>query len=1032
MKNKGLILFFTVLLALVCVYCLSFSFVTWRVEKKAAMFANDPAAIEEVKKVANGDVMLEKYLTDSLIDARTRQYLTNMNDSTVFLGNTYKQCKYKELNLGLDLKGGMNVTLEISIPDVVQSLATNTEDPLFKTTFEKSAEEYAKTTNGDFIDIFVKNFDAQKNALNMKNANLRTYFGERSGIKNATDQQIISWIQKESNEIVDRTFKILRTRIDRFGVAQPNLQMLQGGRILVELPGVKEPERVTDLLKSTAKLEFWEVYADVVGGKSIQQRFFEADAQLAQLLENKKNLAETEKTEIADSTAAAADSVKAEDALALAGAELDEEDEEEEDLTEANGAIMSKAVAVPGSFVIGYFKEADMPAINSMLPQLQKILGDRNVVFYWGAPEKEYGNAYPLYPLKKKNDRIGPLLSSETIGGARVVRTARQDVDQNNRVVVTMSMEDQAADEWRKITKEAADNSAQKLTCIAIVLDEFVYSAPTVRSEIPNGNSEISGNFSIEEAKDLATVLNSGNLEARVNIVQSEVVGPTLGKESIQSGLLSFLAAFIIVVLYMFFYYGRAGLVADLALFSNVFFIIGVLASMGAVLTLPGIAGIVLTLGMAVDANVIIYERVREGVRAGKGIRVAIDEGFKHSYSAIIDGNVTTLITAAVLFIFGSGPIQGFATTLIIGIFSSLFTAILVSRMIIEARLKKGKDLTVGNKVTINAFQHLNIDFLGKRKVFYAISISLMVISVISFFTLKLQPGIDFTGGRCYVVRFDKDVTTKDVREAVAKEFGGNPEVKTFGGNDQIRIITNFKIESNNPADDQLCEQKLYNCLKGFYEKQDLSEYDFTHLTNDVRGIQSSQKIQPTVAKELLLNAIWAVLASLLLIFIYIAVRFRNWQFGMAGVAALFHDAFLTIGMFSLLYKIMPFSMEIDQNFIAAILTVIGYSINNVVVIMDRVRENLALYPKRSNYENFNSAINSTMGRSVNTAITTLVTLLIIFLFGGEVIRGFVFAMFIGILFGTYSGILVANPFAFDLIRAKGGDVKRVKADSVK
>ncbi len=1019
MKNRGLILFFTILLALVCLYCLSFSFVTWRIEKKAAAYANDPAAIEEVKREAHGDVMLEKHLVDSVVEARTRQYLTNMNDSTVYLGNTYKKCKYKELNLGLDLKGGMNVTLEISMPDVVQSLATNTEDPLFKTTFEKSVSEYEKTTGGDFIDIFVDNFNKQKAALKMNNANLRTYFGERSGIKNASDAQIISFIKKESSEIVDRTFKILRTRIDRFGVAQPNIQLLQGGRILVELPGVKEPERVTDLLKSTAKLEFWEVYNEAVGGRSIQQRFAIADAQLAQQLKNQK-----ETPAEVDSALAAADTL---------AAELPEEDEELDEVEEVGeGAILSKAVAIPGSFVIGYFKESDMPRINSLLPQLQKILGDNNVVFYWGAPEKEYGNAFPLYPLKKKNDRVGPLLSSETIGGARVVRTARQDVDQNNRVVVNMSMEDQAADEWRKITKEAADNSARKLTAIAIVLDEFVYSAPTVRSEIPNGNSEISGNFTIEEAKDLATVLNSGNLEARVNIVQSEIVGPTLGKESIKSGLLSFLAAFILVILYMFLYYSRAGLVADLALFANVFFIVGVLASMGAVLTLPGIAGIVLTLGMAVDANVIIYERVREEVRAGKGIRVAVDEGFKHSYSAIIDGNVTTLITAIVLYIFGSGPIQGFATTLIIGILSSMFTAILVSRMIIEARLKKGKNFEVGTKVTINAFTNTHIDFLSKRKYFYGLSGILIIISIISFFTLKLQPGIDFTGGRCYVVRFDKDVTTKDVRAAVAKEFGGNPEVKTFGSNDQIRIITNYMIESNDPAVDQLCESKLYNALKGFYSKQNLSEYDFTHLTNDVRGIQSSQKIQPTVARELLRNAIWAVLASLVLIFIYIAIRFKNWQFGMAGVFALFHDTLLTVGMFSLFYKVMPFSMEIDQNFIAAILTVIGYSINNNVVIFDRVRENLALYPKRENYENFNNAINQTLGRNVNTAGTTLVTLLVIFLFGGEVIRGFVFAMFMGILFGTYSGILVSNPLAFDLLRLGGGKVKRAKAELTK
>ena len=476
MKNKGLILFFTVLIALVCVYCLSFSFATWRVESKAAKYANDPAAIAEVKKAANGDVMLEKHLVDSLVDARTRQYLTGMNDSTVYLGNTYKQCKYKELNLGLDLKGGMNVTLEISMADAVKSLATNTDDQLFKNAFEKAQAEYAKTVNGDFIDIFVKNFNAEKKALNLNNANLRTYFGERSGMKNASDDQIITYIRKESNEIVDRTFKILRTRIDRFGVAQPNLQMLQGGRILVELPGVKEPERVTDLLKSTAKLEFWEVYNDVVGGKSIQQRFAEADAKLAIELKNKKEAApEAEATE-ADTALDAALNANTELAATENTEATDEDEDEDEEEEIGEGAILSHAIA-PGYNVIAYFREADMPKIDQMLPELSRILGDPNVVFYWGAPEKLNNGvtAYPIYPLKKKNDRIGPLLSSETIGGNRVVRNARQDVDQNNRVVVNMSMEDQAADEWRKITREAAaKGTANNPTCIAIVLDQFV------------------------------------------------------------------------------------------------------------------------------------------------------------------------------------------------------------------------------------------------------------------------------------------------------------------------------------------------------------------------------------------------------------------------------------------------------------------------------------------------------------------------------------------------------------------------------
>ena len=1026
MRNKGLVLFFTILLAVICLYCLSFSFVTWRVGQKAKAYANDPAAIEEVKKAANGDVMRENYLVDSLVSSREQYFLSNMNDSVIYLGNTYKDCKYKEVNLGLDLKGGMNVTLEISIPDVVQSLAVNTEDQLFTNTFEKANAKYT-ADGGDFIDIFVATFNQEKVALGLENANLRTYFGERAGIKNASDDQIVSFIKTESSEIVDRTFKILRTRIDRFGVAQPNLQRLQGGRILVELPGIKEPERVTDLLKSTAKLEFWEVYNDPVNGKSIQQRFYEADVQLAKELKAKETAVEqlaanNEETAETDTTAETAVSALESQLVATD----DEDEDEDEEVDSRLGAIMSKAVAGTDGLVIGYFKEADVKAIDAMLPELQRLLGDKSAVFYWGSAEKRFNNALPLVPLKKNNDRIGPKLSSETIGGARVVRSARQDVDQNNRVVVTMSMEDQAADEWRKITRAAVDNKS-KVTCIAIVLDNFVYSYPSIRSEIPNGNSEISGNFTIEEAKDLATVLNSGNLEAQVNIVQSEVVGPTLGKESIRSGLLSFVLAFVLVLLYMFLYYSRAGLVADVALFTNIFFIMGVLASLGAVLTLPGIAGLVLTLGMAVDANVLIFERIREELRAGKGSRVAVDEGYKNAYSAIIDGNVTTLITAIILYIFGSGPVQGFATTLAIGILSSLFTAIFITRLFFERRLSQGKEISFGNQFTMNTFRNAHFDFLKVRKYCYMFSGALIVISIISFCTLKLQPGIDFTGGRNYVVRFDQDVKTNEVRSAVAEEFGGNPEVKTFGGNDQVRITTNYKIASNDPAVDKECEQKLYKALKGFYVKESISEYDFCQQV-DPRGIQSSQKVQPTIANELLWDAIWAVLVSLVLIFIYIAIRFKNWQFGMGGVIALVHDSLLTIGLFSLFYKVMPFSMEIDQSFIAAILTVIGYSINNVVIIFDRVRENLALYPKRDNYDNFNAAINSTLGRTVNTGGTTLVVLLAIFIFGGEVIRGFVFAMFAGILIGTYSGIFVSNPLAYDMLKSKK-NIKRAKVE---
>jgi len=1007
MRNKGLFLFFSILIAATCLYCLSFSFVTWKIGKDARNFANDPAVIEEVIKQANGDKMLEQHLRDSVISARESQYLTEKKEEKVFLGNTYKQTKYKELNLGLDLKGGMNVTLEISYPDVIKGLADNTDDSLFIRSFNKANTVYTQT-GGDYVTIFVDAFNAEKKALDMQNALLRTYFGDRLGAKQLTDAEIIKLLKTESDEVIDRTFRILRTRIDRFGVAQPNIQRLQGSRILVELPGIKEPERVTELLKSTAKLEFWEVYNDVINGLTVQQRFETADRMLADEIKAKQTLAQTLDTATSDTTAIETPSTP----------------------SNTIGAILAKAIPdAQDGIAIAYFKEAHMKEIDQHLPTITRLMGDRNIVFMWGKPNPKFNNSYPLIPLKRNNDRFGPKLSSETIGGARVIRNARQDVNETNQTVVTMSMESAATEEWRKITKAAVDNKTKE-TYIAIVLDNFVYSYPGIRSEIPNGNSEISGNFSIEEAKDLATVLNSGNLEARVNIVQSEVVGPTLGKESINAGLLSFLLAFVLVLIYMFLYYGRAGWIADIALMTNIFFIMGVLASLGAVLTLPGIAGIVLTLGMAVDANVLIFERIREEIRAGKGTRLAIDEGFKNAYSAIIDGNVTTLITAIVLYVFGSGPIQGFATTLIIGILSSLFTAIFISRMIFEKGLSKGVDFRFGTKATLNAFANTKFDFIKNKKIFYAISIGLTVIVLISFSTLKLQPSIDFTGGRNYVVRFDQEIKTNEVRSAIINEFGGNPEVKTFGSNNQVRITTNYKINESDSKVDAEVANKLYTALKPFYVKTDITYLDFSEQ-NDSRGIQSLQIVKPTIAQELLVDAIWAVLVSLVLIFVYIAIRFKNWYFGLGGIVALAHDTMLTIGLFSLFYKIMPFSMEVDQSFIAAILTVIGYSINNVVIIYDRVRENLSLYPKRDLYLNFNNAVNSTLGRTVNTAGTTILVLLSIFIFGGEVIRGFIFAMTAGIIIGTYSGVFISAPLAFDLLN-RGKKEKKKKIELLK
>lgn len=992
MRNKGLVLFFTILIALTCLYCLSFSFVTWKVEKSAKAYANEAEFVAEVEKdatnAARADEMLKKRLIDSAINVREREYLNRMKDSTIFLGFTYKECKYKEINLGLDLKGGMNATLAIATPDVVKNLASDPTDTLFLATFEKAMTEYGKGHTGeDFIDLFAETFAVEKGIQNKNNTAMVLFFSDKMKNNNAKDEEVVAFLKEKRDEILDQTFRILRTRIDRFGVAQPNLEKLQGGRILVELPGIKEKERVEDLLKSTAMLEFWEVYTNYQGNQNITPVLFaEAARNAARYVES-----------------------SADSALLC--------------------NVMGKSVGADG-LAIGYFAEVDTGAIGRLLPMIVENFEADDVVFFWGIADKKQSNAYPLIPLKKASENIGAVLNGKTINGQRIVRSARQDVDEHNRVIVSMSMEDAAAKEWQRITADAIKkrNESNIPTNIAIVLDRIVYSYPTIQSEIANGESMISGNFSIDEAKDLATVLNSGNLEVGLDIVASEVVGPTLGQKSVNAGLFSFLIAFLLVLIYMYLYYNRAGLVADIALLTNVFFILGVLASLGAVLTLPGIAGIVLTLGMAVDANVLIYERIREEVRLGKGVRLAVEEGYQNAYSAIIDGNVTTLITGIVLYILGSGPVQGFATTLIIGILSSLFTAIFISRIIFERRLSKGKELVFGNKFTNNTFANAKYDFLSAKKICYIISGSLIGVMIISFCTLGLNPGIDFTGGRNYVVLFDQDVDASAASEAIANEFEGTPQVKTFGSNNQLRITVNYKVDDNSSEAEAECNQKLFTALKGFY-KSDVTYKDFAEPVVNEAGIQSYQKVQSTIAKELLAKTIWAVVIALILIFIYIAFRFKNWQYGLGGVVTLVHDSLLTIGLFSLFYKVCPFSMEVDQSFIAAILTVIGYSINNVVIIYDRIRENITNTPKADRYTLFNAAVNSTLGRTLNTCGTTILVLLVIFIFGGEVIRGFIFAMGAGILIGTYSGIFIATPLAFDLLNKAKKKVNVAKID---
>lgn len=972
MRNKGLILFFTILIALACLYCLSFTVATKNIEKKATEYATAGTAHDKAVKEAiatfesvsgnKATARDKKRITEDVENSLEREYLDRMKDSSIWLGFTYGASKDKEINLGLDLQGGMSVTLAVSSPQLVQQLCGETyvEDPLFTETFNTAVKKYNHGANGsDFLDIYAKE------ASNIK---LATFFGENLGKPNADNAEIIATLKQKRAETMDDTYEILRTRIDRYGVAQPNIQTDAAGRIIVELPGVKDKKRVEDLLKSTAQLEFWQVVSSNNGFPTV---FKNAVIELAQEAEAEKDeVAKKELTEIAQHCA------------------LD-------------------------PYAVAQFSLGDTAKMGKYLPAIQKKLGaSYDYVYYWGKADKK-DKMCPLVPLQKYSKDCGPVLCNKTISkGARIIRNAEQNVDEYQRVIVNMTMEEEAADQWQRITKQ------YKGECIAIVLDQLVYSYPRINDEIANGRSQISGNFDVQEAKELAIVLNSGGLDVSLDIISSDLVGPSLGEKSIKSGLLSFLLAFILVLIYMFLYYNRAGLVADLALLCNVFFMVGVLASLNAVLSLPGMAGIVLTLGMAVDANVLIYERIREEVRNGKGMRLAVADGYKNAYSAIIDGNVTTLITGIVLYIVGSGPVKGFAITLIIGILSSLFTAIFISRLVFERRLTKGQNIKLGNSVTMNAFTNAHFNFLGAKKTCYIISSTLIAIMIISFCTLRLQMGIDFAGGRTYVVLFDQDVDGAKAADAVTAEFGGAPQVKNYGASDQLRVTINYDVDNPSEKVEQECKDKLYKALKGFYT-YDITQEEFEDVKANENGIQSASRVQAAMASELIGKAVLAVLISLILIFIYIAIRFRNWQFGLGSIITLFHDTIITIGMFSLFWKIAPFSMEVDQQFIAAVLTVIGYSINNIVIIYDRVRENLTISPKATYETNFNNAINSTLGRNVNTCGTTIMVLLVIFImgfFGGENIQGFVFAMLMGIICGTYSGIFIAPGIAFDLL----------------
>jgi SecD/SecF fusion protein len=1034
MQSKGAIKVFAIAFSLVCLFQLSFTFFSSKVERNARSYATNQDAINEADALAKGDPLLKTFYLDSLEKVRESYYIDSLSNQVVYnilvRKYTYKEVKEREINLGLDLRGGMNVVLEVSIGEIVRALAgPNSVNPIFQQAMQKA---YAKqrSSQRDFVTLFGEAFSEVD-----PNAKLASIFNTvelKDKISyNSTNDEVLEVIRKETEGAFDMTYNILRTRIDRFGVTQPNVQKLAGtGRILVELPGIKDPARVRKLLQGTANLEFWETYSyseiynyfaeankrlvTAVGTDKIEGESTPADSVNADAAQpESSDLAQAEEKDTASSLL---DKIESDTSAAA------KKDRSFDDYAKENplNAYLTPAFFqnedgqyYPGqTATVGFSAIKDTAKVNALLRRVNSVF-PRNLRLVWTAkPRDEKTDVLELVALKVTS-RDG----TAALGGGVIV-DARQDYDQSGGVEVSLSMNSEGARVWKRLTGENVDKQ------IAIVLDNHVYSFPTVRGEIPNGMSSISGGgMTLEEGQDLANILKAGKLPASARIVEEAVVGPSLGQEAINAGLWSFVIAFILVLAYMVFFYARAGWVANFALIVNMFFIFGVLASLGAVLTLPGIAGIVLTLGMAVDANVIIYERIKEEMRAGKGMRLAITDGYKAAYSAIIDGNVTTLLTAVVLYIFGSGPVQGFATTLIIGLLSSLFTAIFISRIIFTWALDKNKHITFDLPITHDFLHNTKINFLGLRKYAYILSITLSVIGLISLFTRGLDPGVDFAGGRTYVIRFDQNVKTIEIRTALESQFGGEaPEVKTFGPTSQVKVTTKYMINNEGPEVDSIIQNKIYAGVKPFYAKQDLTYIDFTTDATEagkILGIRSSQKVGPTIADDIRNKAYMAVIFALIVIFIYIAIRFNKWQYGFGGLVSLFHDALITLGIFSLLYSIMPFTMEADQALIAAVLTIIGYSINDTVIIFDRIREYVHLHPKRDYSINVNEALNSTLSRTVNTAGTTIVVLLAMFIFGGEIIRGFTFALLFGIFFGTYSSVFVATPIAFDLMSRK-------------
>ncbi len=1006
MQSKGAITLVAVLIGLACAYQLSFTAVSSIQTNKAEKYA-EAAVVAEQQKASFAEVSdLDKaFYLDSIRKERNKYYLDSISSEKVYLGMTYKEVKEKEINLGLDLKGGMNVMLQVELVDLVKALSNYNDSPEFKAALElaKSRERDSRT---DFITLFEEAWNEV--APNQRLAQIFGTMDLRDRINaQSTNEEVIAVIREQAESAVANSFNVLRNRIDRFGVASPNIQRIGNtGRILVELPGVKEPERVRKLLQGTASLEFWTTYEN----SEVFQYLKEANSIVREYEAAKAENEVVEEVAVVEGTE--------EDALIAELSAVDSLSQDELNYAKNNPLFyvlnpsMYNGQLMPGP-AIGIAHYKDTAKINSWLslPQVKAALPADMIPMWTVKPAEEYagGNYFNLIAIKVSTRNGKAPLDGGSVSDARLSYG-----NMGGQPEVDMAMNTEGAQVWARLT---ADNVGK---CIAIVLDGMVYSYPRVNGEITGGRSAITGNFTIEEAEDLANVLKSGKLPAPANIIQEQVVGPTLGSASIRSGMISFALAFVLVLLYMIFFYSGAGLVANVALLCNVLFLFGALTSFGAVLTLPGIAGLVLTMGMAVDANVIIYERVKEELRAGKALRLAIADGYKNAYSAIIDGNVTTIITGIVLFFFGSGPVQGFATTLVIGIITSMLTSIFVTRLIFEARLNKNKNISFSNKLTANFLQNTHVDFIKIRKSAYVLTCVILAVCLGFIFTKGFTYGVDFTGGRTYVVRFDRDVTAEDIREDVSDAFRATDEeevtveVKQFGGASQMKITTQYKINDNSAEVDAEVDQILYGALKDQFATP-LTFDEFTSTLENPNGIISSDKVGPTIANDIKRDAVIAVIIALFAIFGYIAIRFKGWRWGLGGAMSLVNVTIVVIGFFSIFTGILPFNLDVDQNFIAAVLTIIGYAINDCVIIFDRIREYRTTHPKRDLATNINEALNSTLSRTINTSGTTLITMLAIAIFGGEVIRGFSVALILGVLVGTYGSIFIATPIMYDL-----------------